>query len=80
MEILEFDGVKFNLDALKGYTKGKFVKQNKNRFKNVDAVWKMIEDKLDALKPKKKGKKAKKVEEVIEEKLSFDKVDKPEFD
>lgn len=76
MKILTIQGVQFNLDALKGTTKDKFIAQNKDRFKNIDHIWSMIEDKIEVAKPKKKRKKLKKVEE----KLAEDKVNKPEFD
>lgn len=57
MKIFEFDGVKFNLEALKGYTKSQFVKQNKARFKDAGLVWDMMKDKIPAVKKSKSKSK-----------------------
>lgn len=69
-----FDGVKFDLNALKGYTKTKFIKQNKNRFKDPSIAWDMMKDKIPTIKKSKKAKKE------IEKKLAEEKVNKPQFD
>ena len=68
---MKIQGVNLNEEALKGYSRAKFIKQYSHMFKNIEAVADEI-----GVAPAKKSKKKQK----IEEKLDAEKVTKPEFD
>ena len=74
---VEINGTKYNPELMKGYTKEKFMRQNKNKFKDPEVQWDMIKDKMEVKESKKKANRSSR---KVEDKLDQEKVEKTEKD